>query len=138
MNNQSASGRQLGQTELFFSRRIGISDAGTQIPIQAGARLSGKVTDDLTVGVINMQTEAVDGVAGANNFMVSRVRRDLPNRSSIGALFVNRQGTGSHARPDDYNRTYALDGRWGIGQNGMVSGFYAAHRPPACSAGTTP
>ena len=35
VNNQSASGRRLGQTELFFSRRIGISDAGTQIPIQA-------------------------------------------------------------------------------------------------------
>ena len=130
VNNQSASGRQLGQTELFFSRRIGISDAGTQIPIQAGARLSGKVTDDLTVGVINMQTEAVDGVAGANNFMVSRVRRDLPNRSSIGALFVNRQGTGPHSLQDDYNRTYALDGRWGIGQNGMVSGFYGGTETP--------
>ena len=130
VNNQSASGRRLGQTELFFSRRIGISDAGTQIPIQAGARLSGKVTDDLTVGVINMQTEAVDGVAGANNFMVSRVRRDLPNRSSIGALFVNRQGTGPHSLQDDYNRTYALDGRWGIGQNGMVSGFYGGTETP--------
>ena len=130
VNNQSASGRRLGQTELFFSRRIGISDTGTQIPIQAGARLSGKVNDDLTVGVINMQTEAVDGVAGANNFMVSRIRRDLPNRSSIGALFVNRQGTGSHARPDDYNRTYALDGRWGIGQNGIVSGFYGGTQTP--------
>ncbi len=130
VNNQSASGRRLGQTELFFSRRIGISDTGTQIPIQAGARLSGKVSDDLTVGVINMQTEAVDGVAGANNFMVSRIRRDLPNRSSIGALFVNRQGTGSHARPDDYNRTYALDGRWGIGQNGIVSGFYGGTQTP--------
>ena len=130
VNNQSASGRQLGQTELFFSRRIGISDTGSQIPIQAGARLSGKVTDDLTVGVINMQTEAVDGVAGANNFMVSRVRRDLPNRSSIGALFVNRQGTGPHSLQEDYNRTYALDGRWGIGQNGMVSGFYGGTETP--------
>ena len=130
MNNQSASGRQLGQTELFFSRRIGISDAGTQIPIQAGARLSGKVTDDLTVGVINMQTEGIEGVAGANNFSVTRVRRDLPNRSSIGGLFVNRQGTGQLSRADDYNRTYAVDGRWGIGQNGMVSGFYGGTQTP--------
>ena len=130
VNNQSASGRQLGQTELFFSRRIGISDAGTQIPIQAGARLSGRVTDNLTVGVINMQTEGIAGVAGANNFSVTRVRRDLPNRSSIGGLFVNRQGTGQLSRADDYNRTYALDGRWGIGQNGMVSGFYGGTQTP--------
>ena len=130
VNNQSASGRRLGQTELFFSRRIGISDAGTQIPIQAGARLSGKVTDDLTVGVINMQTEGIAGVAGANNFSVTRVRRDLPNRSSIGGLFVNRQGTGQLSRADDYNRTYAVDGRWGIGQNGMLSGFYGGTQTP--------
>ena len=130
VNNQSASGRQLGQTELFFSRRIGISDAGTQIPIQAGARLSGRVSDNLTVGVINMQTEGVEGVAGANNFAVTRVRRDLPNRSSIGGLFVNRQGTGQLSHADDYNRTYAIDGRWGIGQNGMVSGFYGGTQTP--------
>ena len=71
-----------------------------------------------------MQTEAVEGIAGADNFTVSRVRRDLPNRSSIGALFVNRRGAGRHSRADDYNRTYAIDGRWGIGENGTVSGFY--------------
>ena len=130
VNNASASGRRLGQTELFFSRRIGISDSGAQIPIQAGARLSGKVTDDLTVGLINMQTEGVEGVAGANNFTVTRMRRDLPNRSSIGGLFVNRQGTGRMSSPEDYNRTYAIDGRWGIGQNGMVSGFYGGTRTP--------
>ncbi len=42
VNNAGAAGRDLGQTELFFSRRIGISDTGAQIPIRAGARLSGK------------------------------------------------------------------------------------------------
>ena len=61
---------------------------------------------------------------------MTRVRRDLPNRSSIGGLFVNRQGTGRLSRADDYNRTYALDGRWGIGQNGMVSGFYGGTQTP--------
>ena len=130
VNNSSASGRNLGQTELFFSRRIGIGDDGGQIPIQAGARLSGKVTDDLTVGVINMQTEAVSGLAAANNFTVTRLRRDLPNRSSVGGLFVNRQGTGPLSGAGDYNRTYALDGRWGIGQNGIVAGFYGGTQTP--------
>ena len=130
VNNSSASGRNLGQTELFFSRRIGISDTGQQIPIQAGGRLSGKVSDDLTVGVINMQTQGVEGVANANNFTVTRLRRDLPNRSSIGGIFVNRQGTGRLSSADDYNRTYAVDGRWGIGQNGMVSGFYGGTQTP--------
>ena len=126
-----AAGQNLGQTELFFSRRIGISDDGAQIPILGGARLSGKVTDSTTVGFLNMQTEQVgDAVSTANNFSVARLRRDLPNRSSIGGLFVNRQGTGRLAAADDYNRTYAFDGRWGIGQNGMVQGYAGRTETP--------
>ena len=131
VNNQGpASGMNLGQTELFFSRRIGITGAGTQIPILSGARLSGKVSDGVTIGFLNMQTETVDGVGQANNFTVARVRRDLPNRSSVGGLFVNRQGTGSLAPADDYNRTYAVDARWGIGQNGLVQGFVGRTQTP--------
>ena len=129
VNAASASGRNLGQTELFFSRRIGIDDTGAQIPIAAGARLSGKVFDTVTVGVLNMQTEAPAGGAG-NNFTVTRLRQDLPNRSSIGGLFINRQATGPQALGSDYNRTYALDGRWGIGQNGLVQGFVGGTQTP--------
>ena len=131
VNNQGpASGMNFGQTELFFSRRIGITDAGAQIPILGGARLSGKVSDGVTVGILNMQTDSLRGVAQANNFTVARVRRDLPNRSSVGGLFVNRQGTGSLAPANDYNRTYAVDGRWGIGQNGLVQGFVGRTQTP--------
>lgn len=129
-NAGPASGRNMGQTELFFSRRIGISDSGAQIPILAGARMSGKMTNSTTVGLVNMQTEAVDGLATANNFTVARMRRELPNRSNFGGIFVNRQGTGSLARTDDYNRSYAVDGRWGVGQNGTVQGFVGRTQTP--------
>ena len=128
--NNGAAGRNLGQTELFFSRRIGLADDYTPIPITAGARLSGKVSDTVTVGLLNMQTEGLDENTPANNFTVTRLRRELPNRSSIGGLFVNRQGTGQFASPSDYNRTYALDGQWGIGQNGTVQGFVARTQTP--------
>ena len=123
VNNAGSSGRNRGQTELFFSRQIGISNSGAQIPIQGGARLSGKMTDTLTLGFINMKTEDVPGVAPSNNFTVARIRRDLPNRSNLGGIFINRQSTGPSAPSNDYNRTYAADGRWGIGQNGLVQGF---------------
>ena len=129
-NGGSASGQVNPQTELFFSRRIGVSDTGAQIPILGGARLSGKVADDVTVGFINMQTESVDGTTPANNFTVARMRRELPNRSSIGGLFVNRQATGAQALGSDYNRTYAVDGRWGFGQNGLVQGFVGRTETP--------
>ena len=139
-NQGPASGRNLGQTELFFSRRIGISNSGTPVPILGGARLSGKITDSTTIGFLNMQTESVPGVARANNFTVARVRRDLPNRSSIGGLFVNRAGTGNPAidglaRDNDYNRTYAVDGRLGVGDNGLVQGFLGRTDSPDADEG---
>ncbi len=90
----------------------------------------GKVTDFVSVGLLNMQTEWVAGVASANNFTVARARRDLPNRSNIGVLWVNRQATGDLAGPNDYNRTCVLDGRWGIGPNGQVTGFVSRTETP--------
>jgi hypothetical protein len=129
-NGRQYAGGNRAQTELFFSRRIGIGPDGQEIPILGGARMSGKVSDSLSVGLLNMQTQSVEGVASGNNFTVARVRRDLPNRSNIGVLFVNRQATGDLAGPDDYNRTYALDGRWGIGQNGQVTGLLSRTATP--------
>lgn len=72
-----------------------------------------------------MQTQSVSGVAPSTNFGVVRLSKDLPNRSGIGALFVNRQGTGDQARPRDYNRTFGVDGRWGIGQYLQLAGYGA-------------
>ena len=117
---------QSGQLEVFFSRRIGIGENGEQIPIVGGGRLSGKVGGNTNLGFLNMQTESVDasGTPG-NNFTVMRVRQDLENRSNVGAIFVNRTGTGSLAGDSDYNRSYAVDGRFGVGETGLISGFAA-------------
>ncbi len=128
-NSGGAAFNDPSQTELFFSRRIGIAPDGHAIPIVGGARLSGKVSDTVTVGLLNMQT-AASGRIASNNFGVARVRRDLPNRSSVGGLFVNRQATGELAGQDDFNRTFGFDGRWGFGQNGIVSGFAARTETP--------
>ena len=126
---RQVAGGNPGQTELFFSRRIGIDENGREIPILGGARLSGKLSDSVSVGVLNMQTETVGG-APANNFTVARAYRDLPNSSQIGAIFVNRQGTGALGGSGDYNRTYGLDGRAGIGQDGQIAGFAAVTDTP--------
>jgi len=117
-----------GEVDLFFSRRIGIGRSGQAVPIVGGARVSGKA-GQYNIGLLNMQT-ASTGTAASNNFGAIRVSRDLPNRSSIGGLFVNRQGTGDLAGDDDHNRTYAVDGRWGVGQNTVLSGFLARTDTP--------
>jgi len=116
------------EVELFFSRRIGIGDSGEVIPIIAGARVSGQARG-VNVGVLNMQTDSF-GSQAANNFTVARVRKDLANRSNIGAIVVNRDGTGSLSGSGDYNRSIAVDGRAGIGRYAFVSGFAARTYTP--------
>jgi hypothetical protein len=61
---------------------------------------------------------------------VVRISRELPNRSAVGGIFVNRQGSGDLAQDNGYNRTYAIDGKWGIGRNSLVSGFVAKTDTP--------
>jgi hypothetical protein len=119
------------QLDLFFSRRIGLDEDGNLVPIKAGARLSGKV-NGVNVGVLNMQTDDV-GVQPENNFSVLRVSRELRNRSGIGAMFVNRSATGDLSQSDDWNRTYGLDARVGIGEHFTMAGFGARTETPGLS-----
>ncbi len=120
------------EVEMFFSRRIGIGDDGDAIPVDGGVRLSGKIGKTTNVGFLHMSTEAVDGIAPGNTFTVARVNQELANRSSIGVIIVNRDGDGSLLIPesDDYNRTFAIDGRWGIGDNLIIEGWIAKTETP--------
>jgi hypothetical protein len=134
---------ELGQPrsiDLFFSRRIGLSEAGDPIDIVAGGRLSGKL-GGYNVGLLNMQTDAaVDSrngqtLAPANNFTVLRVQREV-GRSNFGAMFVGRQGVGGRAPVDDYNRAYGLDLAWQATTNGRYTAFLARTDSPARTGGT--
>ena len=120
------------EVEMFFSRRIGIADDGTPIPVEGGARLSGKIGETTNVGLLYMSTEALAGLAPGNDFAVARVSQELPNRSSLGAIFVSREGDGSYLVPpeEDSNKTYAVDGRWGIGDNILLTGWAARTETP--------
>ncbi len=118
-----------GEVDLFFSRRIGIAESGEEIAILGGGRLSGKA-GAFNVGMLNMQTDDFEERLPSNNFTVLRLSRDLPNRSSIGGIFVNRQGIGDLALDDDYNRTYAVDGKWGVGEATVLSSFLARTETP--------
>ena len=119
------------EAELFFSRRIGIA-AGIPVPIDTGLRLSGKIGARTNIGVLHMTSEAVDGLASENDYSVARVNQELPNRSAIGVLYVEREGDGSLlGNPrDDHNETYAIDGRWGIGDNSLIQAWAAQTSTP--------
>lgn len=117
-----------GEIDLFFSRRIGIGEGGSPVPIIGGARLSGRV-NKTNVGFLSMFTEEVaDAGVNPNNFTVARVSHEFAKRSAIGGAFINRQGTTGEA--DNYNRTIAMDGRWGLGKKAQISGFYGRSISP--------
>ena len=118
-----------GEVEMFFSRRIGIGPEGGVVPILAGARLSGKASG-FNIGLLNMQTRAVDDVLPADNFAVARVSREFPNRSRAGAIFVNRAATGNLAPSGANNQTYGADGKWGIGRYSSIEGYVARTTTP--------
>ena len=77
-----------------------------------------------------MQTRSVDGAAPANNYSVARFSRELPNRSSIGVIGVNRESTSSFGDAVPYNRTFGADANFGIGQFGNWSNFVAKSYSP--------
>jgi len=125
--------------ELFFSRRIGIQ-SGYEVPITGGGRLTGK-QGNYTVGLMSLQTEEVFGttssgaptrIAAPTNFAVGRVIRDFRNRTRIGAMIVNRTNTSGAS---DYNRTYAVDGRLGIGAPLTFDGYASRSEVPGVDDG---
>ena len=87
-------------TRPFFSRRIGLARNpltrfNETVPIIAGARLSGKLTDNLRVGLLSMQTERLNWDTAltlpAANFTVATIQKKVFGRSALSAVFVNKQ-----------------------------------------------
>ena len=117
------------QVEIFFSRRIGLDESGNPVPIDAGARVSGKI-GPYQLGLLNMQTRSVDGAAPANNYSVVRFSRELPNRSSIGVIGVNRQATTDFADAPRFNRTFGADANIGFGKFANWFNYLATTRTP--------
>ncbi len=98
--------RSLDVPTMFFSRRIGL-EKGQIVPIEAGARVTGKI-GDFDIGALNIGTDAVNSVnIKANDFSVLRIKRDVLSRSTVGMLFTERSesliGEGS-------NQLYGIDG----------------------------
>jgi hypothetical protein len=123
----------------FFSRRIGVTrDPGTgqniNNPIYGGGRLSGKINNNLRVGLLSMQAAEDENInLPSINYSVLAVQQKVFSRSNISGIIVNKQSfkdpaTGSFAaRPSDYNTVAGLDYNL-ASRNGRWSGkFYYHH-----------
>ena len=119
------------EAELFFSRKIGITD-GKQVPIDGGVRLSGKVNDKTNIGLLHMSVDGISGSVPSNKYTVARVNQEFGTRSTIGALVVDRSGDGTAtgSSSTDKNQTYAIDGQWGYNDDLLFSGWVARTETP--------
>lgn len=141
---ENASTFQFGQPQaidLFFSRRIGLSATGLPIDIRGGGRLSGKIGGGWNVGLLDIQVDDVENATGqiigaANNFGVVRLQREV-GRSSYGAIFVNRQGTGPYSQGEDWNRSFGVDANIQASVNQRISLFMAGTDTPFRRTGPT-
>ncbi len=113
------------QTDLFFSRRIGLSDTGQPVPIIGGARLTGKVGKN-NLAVMDVQTDSAFAKPG-ENFFVSRYSRDVFRRSRVGALFINKSAVDGS---DHFNRTMAVDANFGLGKSLQINSYVAKTESP--------
>ena len=116
------SGSSLRDFTLFHSRAIGLSDAGTPLPMLGGARLTGR-TGPYEVGLLNMQTRQAEG-GEPENFSVARLRRSVGEGSDFGFLVANRQATGSD-RDGGYNRSFGADANLRLLGNLIVNAYIA-------------
>ena len=119
---RNAGGGRLA--DLFFSRRIGLSDTGQPVPITGGARLTGKLSRH-NVAVLSVQTQEAFDRPGAN-FFVARYSRDVLRRSKVGGLIVNKETSGD----PHHNRTLAVDTTLAVTRSVTINSFLAKTSTP--------
>ena len=105
--------------EMFFSRRIGVGPDGEPVPIVGGGRLTGTFSG-MKVGMLSMRTDKVTDITDANQYSVLRLKKELPNRTHIGAMYTALD----HMGKDGYmNQSYAFDAQLGIGELSKIVVF---------------
>ena len=121
--------RNLDVPTMFFSRRIGL-EKGQVVPIDVGARLTGKV-GDFDIGALNIGTDGSDlSSVESTDFSVLRIKRDVLSRSRIGMIYTDRSkslvGEGA-------NTLYGVDGTFNFLDEIQISTFAAKSESPGFS-----
>jgi hypothetical protein len=106
--NRGRDEREVNLLDVFFSRRIGL-EQGLEVPIEGGGRITGRL-GGWNLGLLSVLTDAVDEggrFVPDTRFGVARLKRNVGGRSSIGAIFTDRDQDG----PGD-NQVFGLDASW--------------------------
>jgi hypothetical protein len=118
----STRSNEVGDTPiLFHSRRIGLN-GDRLVPIDAGARLTGRLRR-YSFGILDIRTgEEPDSQVRPTNFSVVRLKRDILRKSSIGTIFTRRSVDQSGGGK---NVVYGLDGTFSFYENLAINTYWA-------------
>jgi hypothetical protein len=126
----SATGFRGGDVPLmFYSRRIGL-DAGHEVPIAGGGRITGRI-GQFNIGALHISTRrAPKAQVDATQFSVLRLKRDLFRKSSIGGIVTHRSRVQGQLGSND---AYGVDGNFVFYDNLFLNAYWAETR----TAGTS-
>jgi len=100
------------QTEVFFSRKIGLNQ-----DVVGGTRLFGQI-GKTSVGALNIHTRD-DGDLPATHYSAIRLRKDVRDRTTVGAIITDVSSKGVR------NSVYGIDGQMRFWGNSSVSAWYS-------------
>ena len=100
------------QTEVFFSRRIGLNQ-----DVAGGARMFGQI-GNTSIGALNIHTRA-DGDLPATAYSALRLRSDIRDRTTVGAIVTDVNNN------DGQNSVFGLDGQMRFWGNSSVSAWFS-------------
>ncbi|MGD9344310.1 MAG: DUF5916 domain-containing protein [Candidatus Aminicenantes bacterium] len=109
----------------FYSRTIGLSEDGEEIPVMGGFRITGK-TGGYSLGVLDILTDRISYTVDDEdvriermNHAVFRLKKDFLEKSTIGAMVLSRESLDS----SHYNRGAVFDVNLAFGQSFRAEGF---------------
>jgi len=116
----------------FYSRRVGLgTDTNNRevvVPINAGAKFTGKINNNLRIGVLDVQTGGdEDELIPSNNNLVIAVQQKILKKSNISAFFINREATNSSDKQYNgakYNRVGGADFKFFSKDNSLDAHAY--------------
>jgi len=92
----------------FFSRRIGLDENGTPVPITYGLRLGGQA-GRYELGFLQIRT-GQHGNLPKEDFTITRIKRSFFQQSSLGLIYTRRATAGGKAdSPDPARQTVGMD-----------------------------
>jgi hypothetical protein len=120
---------------LFFSRTIGLSEDGREIPVLAGVKATGKA-GPYDIGLMNILTDGISYTEDEElveiertNSSVFRLKRDIFEKSTVGIMALSKDSLSS----GDYNRAAGLDFNLALGSHVQGTGFLAKTFSPGLS-----